>query len=207
MLETIKSDSAPRSRNTRVLCSEEKIDVCRGLFAFLVVIAHSLDISWAIHPDVPGRLPAWLHDLWLYVVAAGIYWVIGFFVISGYCIQLSVERQTEGRTFPLRNYLLARLSRILPLYYLALLSAVVLEWLMTPARPACWPHGVNLTALISQLFVVQNLTQTYGSFAPSWSITNEMFYYLFYGAVVCVGLKRGVRPTMLGMISCLVLAV
>ena len=60
--------------------------------------------------------------------------------------------------------------------------------------------------LIAQLFIIQNLTWTYGSFAPSWSITNEMFYYLFYGVVVCVALRRGIRPTTLGMSLCLVLA-
>jgi peptidoglycan/LPS O-acetylase OafA/YrhL len=189
------------------LTSIEKIDICRGLFAFLVVAAHAVDISWAIHPDVPGQFPGWLHDLLLYVVAAGVYWVIGFFVISGYCIQLSVERLIESGTFPLRQYLLARLSRILPLYYLGLLLAVVSERLMGSGRPDCWPQGVNMNTLLAQLLVVQNLTQTYGSFAPSWSITNEMFYYLLYGGIVYVALKRGIRPTTLGIVLCMVLAV
>jgi peptidoglycan/LPS O-acetylase OafA/YrhL len=189
------------------LTSNEKIDVCRGLFAFLVVAAHALDISWAVHPGVPVQFSGWLHDLLLYVVAAGVYWVIGFFVISGYCIQLSVERQIEGQTFPLRQYLLARLSRILPLYYLALLAAVVSERLMGSVRPDCWPQGVNMSTFFAQLLVVQNLTQTYGSFAPSWSITNEMFYYLLYGGVVCLALKWGIRPTTLGMVLCIILAV
>ena len=171
-----------------------------------MVAAHAVDISWAIHPEVPGRIPGWLHDFLLYVVAAGVYWVIGFFAISGYCIQLSVERQIQGNAFPLHRYLLARLSRILPLYYLALVLAVVIERLIATARPSCWPQGVNVNTLIAQLFIVQNLTSTYGSFAPSWSITNEMFYYLFYGVVVCVASWRGLRPTVLGMGLCLVLA-
>ena len=188
------------------LSSNEKIDICRGLFAFLVVAAHAVDISWVVHPEVPGRFPAWFHSFLLYVFAAGVYWVIGFFVISGYCIQLSVERQIDGQAFPLRHYLLARLSRILPLYYLALLLAVVVERLMVTARPTCWPRGVSLSGLIAQLFIVQNLTCTYGCFAPSWSITNEMFYYLFYGAIVCVALRLGIRPTSLGIGLCLLLA-
>jgi peptidoglycan/LPS O-acetylase OafA/YrhL len=207
MAQTISPPNRTTTAGLFSLSSNEKIDVCRGLFAFLVVIAHSVDISWAIHRDVPGSLPGWLHDFLLYVVAAGVYWVIGFFVISGYCIQLSVERQIEGDTFPLRHYIAARLSRILPLYFLALLSAVVLERLMSSARPACWPNGLNAGTLIAQLFIVQNLTQTYGSFAPSWSITNEMFYYLFYGGIVWIALRRGIRPTTLGMALCLVLAV
>ena len=192
--------------STAPLTSNEKIDVCRGLFAFLVVIAHGVDIAWTIHPHAPLAMSPRVHDFWLYVVAAGAYWVIGFFVISGYCIQLSVERQIRDGRFPIKTYLAARLTRILPLYYVALGSAVLFECLMAPARPDCWPHGLNLNTLAAQLFVVQNLSQTFGSFAPSWSITNEMFYYLFYGAVVVVALRRGVRPTTLGMVVCLTAA-
>jgi peptidoglycan/LPS O-acetylase OafA/YrhL len=187
------------------LSSNDKIDICRGLFAFLVVGAHAVDISWAIHPEVPGRLTGWPHDLVLYVAAAGVYWVIGFFAISGYCIQLSVERLIAENAFSVRRYLVARLSRILPLYYLALLFAVVMELLMASARPSCWPHGVDYSTLLAQLFVVQNLTQTYGSFAPSWSITNEMFYYVFYGGVVHAAVWRGIRSTTLGMSVCVAL--
>jgi len=206
MTEATYSPSRSHSSSLGHLSSNEKIDICRGLFAFLVVGAHAVDISWVIHPEVPGQLSGWLHDLLLYVAAAGVYWVIGFFAISGYCIQLSVKRQIEGNAFPLRHYLLARLSRILPLYYLALLLAVVIERFMASARPSCWSQGVNVNGLIAQLFIIQNLTWTYGSFAPSWSITNEMFYYLFYGVVVCVALRFGIRPTSLGMSLCLVLA-
>ena len=83
---------------------------------------------------------------------------------------------------------------------------MVIEQLIASARPSCWPQGVNLNTLIAQLFILQNLTQTYGSFAPSWSITNEMFYYLFYGVMVCVALRFGIRPTTMGMSLCLVLA-
>ncbi len=188
------------------LTSSEKIDLCRGLFAFLVVLAHSLDISWVVHPGVPTELPPWLRDFLLYVPAAGVYWVIGFFVISGYCIQLSIERQVEGNNFSLTHYLLARVSRILPLYYLGLLFTVAVELLIAQNRPHCWPQGVNVSTFLAQMFIVQNVTQTYGAFAPSWSITNEMFYYVLYGGIVCLGLKCRVRPTIMGMGLCLALA-
>jgi peptidoglycan/LPS O-acetylase OafA/YrhL len=188
------------------LTSNDRIDVCRGLFAFLVLAAHCVDISWSMHPEVGVMYPPWLRDLLLYVAAAGIYWVIGFFVISGYCIQLSVSRAIEGDTFPLGRYLVARASRILPLYYLALLFAVAVEWLIVPARPPCWGNGRTLDVLICQSFVVQNFTQTFGSFAPSWSITNEMFYYVFYGLLVSAALAHKVRPSYLGMSVCLAVA-
>jgi peptidoglycan/LPS O-acetylase OafA/YrhL len=189
-----------------MLSAHEKIDICRGVFAFLVVIAHSLQVAWEIHPAAPASL-SWLGRTALtHVAGNGIYWVMGFFVISGYCIALSVTRSIDGDQFPMMNYLIARLTRILPLYYLSLLFTVFVEWLIAPSRPTCWANGLSGQVLLDQLFLIQNLTQTFGSFAPSWSITNEVFYYLFYGLIVWVALKRGLRPTTLGMIACAVVA-
>ena len=159
-------------------------------------------MSWSIHPEARTLYPWWLHDLLLYVAAAGIHWVIGFFVISGYCIQLSVARSIDGNSFPLTRYLAARLSRILPIYYLGLMFAVFVERLIASARPPYWVNGINVNTLVSQLFVLQNLTETFGTYAPSWSITNEMFYYIFYGILVYMALKIGIRATMLGMFIC-----
>jgi peptidoglycan/LPS O-acetylase OafA/YrhL len=186
----------------RRLSSSDSIDVCRGVFAFLVVAAHAVDIAWSIHPEARTLYPPWVHRFLYYVVAAGIYWVIGFFVISGYCIQLSVARATRSGSFALGQYIAARLTRILPLYYLALILAVVVEWLIAPARPYFWYNGVEPHVLIAQLLLIQNLSQTFGSFAPSWSITNEMFYYLLYGVLVRVALRYGIRATWLGMTLC-----
>ena len=87
----------------------------------------------------------------------------------------------EAERFPIKVYLVARLSRILPLYYVALLFTMLVELLIAPGRPQAWPNGLNPSVLISQFFVVQNLIQTYGSFASSWSITNELIYYALYG--------------------------
>ena len=79
--------------------------------------------------------------------------MIGFFAISGYCIQLSVSRAIEADVFPLTSYLAARLSRILPLYYLGLAFAVAIEWLIAPDRPFCWPNGITAACLFGQLFI------------------------------------------------------
>jgi peptidoglycan/LPS O-acetylase OafA/YrhL len=173
------------------------------VFAFLVVATHAVDVSWSLFPAARAQYPWWLPNFIQYVVASGLCWVIGFFAISGYCIQLSVSRAIDGATFPLWSYLAARLSRILPLYYLGLVCAVVIEWLIAADRPFCWPNGITLRTFLGQLIMIQNLTQTFGCYTASWSITNEMFYYIFYGALVCVALKRGARATVLGLAACL----
>jgi peptidoglycan/LPS O-acetylase OafA/YrhL len=182
----------------------DKIDVCRGLFAFLVVVAHAHEVAWSMHPDVPNRLGWASRQVLASAAGSGIYWVMGFFVISGYCIQLSVQRLADQGSFSLGTYLVARLTRIIPLYYVALLFTVTVEWWIAADRPGNWPNGLNLPTLLCQLLLIQNLTQTFGSFAPSWSITNEAFYYVFYGLLV-VALARGSRrPAFVGIALCLV---
>ena len=181
----------------------EKIDLCRGIFAFLVVSAHAVEMAWALDRAGLSALRPWLQNFLIYVAGTGVYYVMGFFVISGYCIQLSVLRLTRGGFFPLKTYLMARLTRILPLYYLALLATVMIEHAVADTRAPIWSNGLNRSVLLSQILVVQNFTQTYGSFAPSWSITNEVVYYMMFGVLAALLTRSHVRPAALGMVVCI----
>ena len=159
----------------------EKIDVCRGLFAMLVVLAHALQIAWVVHPGVDARMPETLREALDAMFRTGTIYVMGFFVVSGYCIQLSVARSSTRGNSCLASMsppALADLAAVLPGP-----AAGAGRRMGDRARPAGHlaargPAGRDR----AQVFLVQNLSQTYGSFAPSWSITNEVFYYLFYGA-------------------------
>ena len=175
------------------------VDLCRGLFAYLVVAAHSYDACWTVHLDAlrstaPGAR-AVLHA----TVQAGFYWVMGFFVISGYCIQLSANRMLDAGRFPIRYYLQARLTRIMPLYYLGLLFALAVECLVAPIRPSYYPDGVDAVGFGSQLVFLQRLTRTFGAFAPSWTITNELAYYLAFGLLAAVAARSRSTPAWLGL--------
>jgi peptidoglycan/LPS O-acetylase OafA/YrhL len=187
----------------RPLSLHEKVDVCRGLFAALVVVAHSQEIAWGIHEGAKGGLSPAVREGLASTLGTGIYYVMGFFVLSGYCIHLSVARSMRADRFPARRYVVARLSRILPLYYLGLLVTVLVEWSIAGARPNQWPNGVNPAAFLGQLVMVQNLTDTFGAFASSWSITNEVFYYLFYGLLAWLLAGREARPAWTGLCLCL----
>ncbi len=175
------------------------IDLCRGLFAFLVVMAHSYDICWAIDPKVMMALPPVLQTCLFATVQSGFYWVMGFFVISGYCIQLSANRMLDSGRFPIGHYLKARCTRIMPLYYVGLLFALVVECLVAPIRPPYYPDGVDGIGFGAQLFFVQRLTRTFGAFAPSWSITNEMFYYVGFGLLALGATRSRARPAWFGL--------
>ena len=184
------------------LTLHEKIDLCRGLFAAMVVLAHGYDIALEVFPQFDAHLPIEIVHILKSTVGLGIYYVMGFFVLSGYCIQLSVARSMENGEFTLRRYFVARLSRIMPLYYLALLLTIPIEWAMVGARPHVCPNGLDAATLLGQIVFLQNLTETFGSYAPSWSITNELFYYLFYGFLAALFTSKGSRPAAVGLVVC-----
>jgi peptidoglycan/LPS O-acetylase OafA/YrhL len=207
------SIGASADRQTRIMPAQvgsyglafslhEKIDICRGVFAALVVVAHALEIAWAIHPGASEALSPLARDVLSAVPGTGIYYVMGFFVLSGYCIHLSVARSLAEQRFSVGTYTIARLSRLLPLYYVALLVTVAVELAIAGARPHEWPHGIHVSAFLGQLILIQNLTQTFGSFASSWSITNEGFYYLFYGFLAWILAGRAARPAWVGLGVC-----
>ena len=179
-----------------------RLDLCRGLLAFLVVVAHGLDACWVIHTDSLRALPQATRDLMTYTIQSGSYWVMAFFVISGYCIQLSVGRLQEAGRFPIWTYLAARASRILPLYYLGLLFTLVIELLVASSRPSYFPDGVNQVGWISQLFLLQRPFQTFGAYGATWSISYEFFYYGLFGLLALLAPRQRPGPAWLGMILC-----
>lgn len=174
-----------------------KIDLCRGLLSWLVVLCHAFQVATTIHPSAATSLTPSQYALLDHTVNAGFVWVMGFFVLSGYCIHQAVARRLSAPTLSLKLYLAARLSRILPLYYLALGFAVIAEPWLTAS------DGLDVSGLVGQIFLVQNLTHQFGSFTPSWSLTNEVFYYLLYGVLAAtVGRHKG-WPFWIGMGLCL----
>ena len=198
------STDARRDRRTPRYSLNEKIDVCRGLFAYLVVAAHAFELSCTLDPRWGESLPEAVRLFLAYGSGTGVYYVMGFFVLSGYCIQSSVQRMTSDDGFPLKTYMIARLTRILPLYYLALLFAAVVESAMVSwaIRPTVWRNGLSGRVLLCQTFLIQNFTQTFGSFAPSWSITNEVAYYILFGLIAAVCVPLRLRPSIAGMGLC-----
>ncbi|OJW20774.1 MAG: hypothetical protein BGO49_04165, partial [Planctomycetales bacterium 71-10] len=182
----------------------EKIDVCRGLFAALVVVAHSFDLARFLDPSWDAGMPKLAADFLLCAAGTGVYYVMGFFILSGYCIQASARRLSDGPRFPLGAYALARATRILPLYYAALLFAVAVEAVARPSgwRPDLWPAGFDARTLAWQSLLAQGVTGTFGSFVASWSITNEAAYYVLFGLVAAACAPLRARPAVVGMALC-----
>jgi peptidoglycan/LPS O-acetylase OafA/YrhL len=142
------------------------IDLLRAAAALLVLTYHVTVLSgWSSLP--PSAVPA--------VVRNGWFGVDLFLVISGFVIALAalqgVDRNGTGFR---REFAARRLARIVPLYLLTGLVALLL------VQPQVLMQRDWLLQLASHLLFLHNLSPvTHGSInGPNWSVALEMQFYL-----------------------------
>lgn len=164
------------------------IDALRGVAALMVLLSHGFELAVA---EIYGWDPHQTPGIWRFARASlgnGDFWVWLFFVISGLCIHRSIVGTLQAGNFRWWRYILARVTRIYPLFLLGLLLAIVawsmhLDFATDVHDPAPWPQ------LISSLFTLQLLTAPFPAFGPSWSLTCEVMYYAAWpmALILCKG--------------------
>lgn len=120
-----------------------------------------------------------------------------FFVISGFCIHMSFERQ--GREW--KGFFIRRLFRIYPAYLLTLLVFA----LLFPTTRLDFSSGHDgWFQLISHLLLIHNFNPqtTTGIDGPLWSIAVEVQLYLTYPLLLMLVAKTGWRRTMIVLAVC-----
>lgn len=152
------------------------MDLLRGLLAVLVLVSHAfrqtmLRSEWATSD-------AFVIRVLQASVGMGLVWVMGFFVISGLCIQMSIRRSLETGTWSFREYLRARFSRIYPLFLAGIAACLLAEWL----NPS--PDQFSWGKVVGYFFMLQGFIGYTEHFAPSWSLTNECLYYLVWPLIL-----------------------
>lgn len=142
------------------------VDVTRGALALMVLVAHALESGLLM---VKGSsLPPWMSV----TLGHGSFWVNGFFVLSGFCIHRSIMAQRERAGEFVMPYALARITRLYPLYFLALVLALLIS---------NWPDAGTM---LSHLSMIQGVTGTIPSIKPAWSLTYEAVYYFMWPLVL-----------------------
>ncbi|WP_051279238.1 acyltransferase family protein [Chitinilyticum aquatile] len=163
--------SLPASRRFTVL------DSFRGLAALCVVVFH-------------------LHLLqgfsqWDFFRSAGL-WVEFFFVLSGFvlCHSYGQRRFDAGA---LRDYLISRCFRILPLHVVMLLVFTLGEVLLLLANSAGWTRAIAFSGSTDASQWLPNLlllqawlpwTNPFSFNGPAWSISVEFYLYLLFGIIL-----------------------
>lgn len=149
----------------------ESIDHLRGIFACVIMIYHY--ISWSF----PNLMAA---DSLLSIL--GYYAVSAFFVISGISLALAYDDRLNSG-YDLRHYAIKRLLRIAPLFLGVTIAQIILSVLTSD-------HG-KILDLFSGQNLFANFTLGFAIIGPEkaiptggWSIGNELFFYLYFPALI-----------------------
>lgn len=105
------------------------------------------------------------------LLAPGGFWVGGFFVLSGFCIALSLRRTIESGGYSKKVFVLQRVTRIYPLYLAGLAVSIGVFFFLEDGSFPWKSFVANLLSL--QGFVAE----PFPYYDPSWSIAYEMVYY------------------------------
>ncbi len=169
--------------------SDHMIDRLRGLAAVFVALGHGMDVAggaFAASDAYYFLLQPWRPYL-------GFSWVIAFIVLSGFCIVNSTTK--AAARYRILQFIVMRITRIFPMLLICVAFAGAVELLCfgSTFRPAVWNDKFTLEAFGLALIGMAGLNNgsgQFGSIAPSYTITFELFYYLLWGTVVAA------MPTM-----------
>jgi peptidoglycan/LPS O-acetylase OafA/YrhL len=198
----ISRDGAPPlavPRSQRYL----SLDLWRGVACLMVVVHHSA--FFLPHAGSPNRVRA------TFVSDLGLFAVIGFFVISGYCIAATCDTQRR-KPHGLGNYFRRRFRRIFPPYWAALLATIVfvaaVRHLAGPQlltddpnilpTPRILPNPTSINA--AQWFGNITLIETWRSnvfggtrlmqLGPAWTLCYEEQFYALCGILLLLSRRH-----------------
>jgi peptidoglycan/LPS O-acetylase OafA/YrhL len=179
----------------------EYLGAVRGFAAFIVFIAHIVQICW---------LRVWGLGSWQHTVSsdASYYSVVVFFILSGFLITHSIEANAARHgVLNLTEFFAARFARLYPPFLFAILISVLvyacLEVFALPGRatPMILPGDVYSAReivhlppreLLTALFMRDGLSEING---PLWSLYMEAKLYILFACAYA--LWQGRRRALL----------
>jgi peptidoglycan/LPS O-acetylase OafA/YrhL len=163
----------------------------RGLLAILVAAYHASLLCTTL-PTVPDHFQTMLAPVSLFL---GLNYVIGFIVISGFCI----ARSTLNRPFSVRQYAAQRASRIYPSLIACAVFAGVIEMSLhhSAARMDFWAAGIDVQSFVWTALGLGGFFGQFGSYAPTYTVSYELLYYALWGAAFAVLPLRLIVPVCL----------
>jgi peptidoglycan/LPS O-acetylase OafA/YrhL len=170
---------------------DPRIDRLRGLLAIGVLLGHAIDLAQLSAANPSGTL---------YSVALatrpfyGFICVVGFIVLSGYCIARSTMKG-----FSLGQYTVKRVTRVYPLLIVAVLLTALLEWVAfdSPSRPVMWTLGRDVRKFIAALAGFSGFKGHFGALAPAYTISFELLYYAIWGLAMTAAFGRSRRALVI----------
>lgn len=144
----------------------------RGIAALFIVIYHAYQNS---HLVTIYAYQYFLINILLRNLQTCVDW---FFVLSGFLITFPFIRAAMEQRRPLsvRGFLIRRIIRILPVYYIA----IILVWtLRFTGEPVQW---LDLLEHLTFIHIFDKI-HIFWTIGPAWSLADEVFFYLIFAGV------------------------
>ena len=112
------------------------------------------------------------------IFSEGFLGVSFFFILSGFILTYSYESRLRKKTVFIRSFYIARFARIYPMHFVTMIVALTLSLIV----------GNNDNYLLQNSLLIQSFYNDKDIFfslnAPSWSISDEMFFYIVFPVVL-----------------------
>jgi peptidoglycan/LPS O-acetylase OafA/YrhL len=142
------------------------LDCVRGVAASIVVLEHFFGLHGQ-HATGAGAAPGTLSRWSVEYLSLGRIGVVAFFLVSGYVIPLSLERQSQ-RTFWIRRFF-----RLYPVYWLAVAAYIAVSWNALTDAGSLSAQRVALNVLM-----VQGAIGVVSLLPPGWTLGIELVFYV-----------------------------
>jgi peptidoglycan/LPS O-acetylase OafA/YrhL len=152
----------------------ESVHLLRGIAAMLVLMAHSFRSFYFW--DLP-----WFEGE---ILSFGQIGVSVFFVISGFVLPLSLQKNYRFTDFP--RFLIRRFVRIEPTYLASMVVAIAWVWTATRLAPNASPWKFDFGQIAAHLLYFVPFTDYKWVNDVYWTLAIEFQFYLFIGAVFCL---------------------
>ncbi|MBW4578144.1 MAG: glycosyltransferase [Tildeniella nuda ZEHNDER 1965/U140] len=166
----LPSDAVQKTVKPRL----EGIQICRGIAALLVLLFHATQLS----QEKLGQ--PFLGNLFAFGGAG----VDFFFVLSGFII-FFVHQADVGKRDRLKPFILKRLIRIYPLYWLITLAILPIYFLEPQLG---YGYERDLAVIIKSLLLVPQ--QHFPILIVGWSLSHEMLFYGLFALAIVLPLRR-----------------
>ena len=167
------------------------IDALRGMAILGVILVHS------------AQLVAPTNATLLWVMGEGARGIQLFYVASALTLCMSWTARSSHEIFPIRNFYIRRFFRIAPMFYIAILTYI----LVNGFSPAYWsPNGIKWWFVpITAAFLHGFHPETITSVVPGgWSIAVEMSFYVILPFLLPH--IKSIKSCSLYLVICIVLS-
>lgn len=164
----------------------DALQILRGVAALAVIVSHTIGRAIRDGFDVPDILLAKPE-----LIVFGHLGVDVFFVISGF-IMYYIHRHDFGKTALVKKFIVSRVIRIVPIYWL--LSFLALFLLLLFPELFSFREGVEVSWVLGSLFFIP-VTTSYGLSSPllgvGWTLNYEFYFYFIFSICLLLSKRNG----------------